>query len=303
MFLKHARDEFIALAKQLVSRGDTIHPLDIETGEYGPLLPEQTSTAFMYWETLGYSIPFMERLLMSSYSGQPVLKWDGAVFDMLAAIPPELFPHKLFSRICPYPEAWSQMAVLRGYMKGKKILIIGSETFWVELLCVLGGATEITTVEYRPIEWSESPKANLCTITWDDFTTNLAIHEQRYDLILTYSSLEHSGLGRYGDCITPLGDLFTFYLMSRCMQPTGLCAVAVPTGQDITHFNAHRIYGEKRIRAMLHVSGLKFIGIAGPDEAYLESEPEEYLRDGWTLAGLARLPLGSYRQPILCFGR
>jgi hypothetical protein len=299
---EQARAEFIEKAKQLVPRGDAVYPLEIETGAHGPVPPEQTSAAFMYWETLGYQIPFMERLFMNSFSGQPVLKWDGAVFNQLAALGFENFPRELFPRICPYPEAWSQMSTMRGYIGGKKVLVIGSETFWIELLSVMAGAAEVTTVEYRPIEWSEPPQAPLKTLTWDAFIGDLDAHKQRYDLILSYSSIEHSGLGRYGDRITPLGDLFTFHLMARCMKPSGLCTAAVPTGQDLTHFNAHRIYGEKRIRAMQHVSGLKFIGIAGPDAEYLGNDPAEALRGGWNLAGLAQLPLGQYRQPILCFG-
>lgn len=300
---EEARSEFIEKAKQLVLRGETVHPLEIETGMYGPVPPEATPAAFMYWETLGYQLPFMERLFMNSFSGQPVLKWDGAVFNQLVALGFANFPRELFSRICPYPEAWSQMAVMRGYITGKKVLVIGSETYWIELLCALAGAAEVTTVEYRPIEWTEPPQASLKTLTWDAFIGDLDAHQQRYDLILSYSSIEHSGLGRYGDRITPLGDLFTFYLMARCMKPHGLCAAAVPTGQDLVHFNAHRIYGEKRIRAMQHVSGLTFIGIAGPDAEYLAQDEVENLRSEWNLPALSQLPLGQYRQPILCFGK
>lgn len=300
---ERAREQFTALAKQLLPRHGVAHALQIEQGPYGPILPEETPTAFIYWETLGYQIPFIERLFMNSYSGQPQLKWDGVVFNQLASMGFEDFPRELFPRICPYPEAWSQMQVMRRFIQGKNVMIVGSETFWVELLCVLGDACEVTTVEYRPIEWSVPPKANLRTLSWDDFICDLAIHERRYDLILSYSSIEHSGLGGYGDRITPLGDLLTFHLMARCTKPTGICAVAVPVGQDLTHFNAHRIYGEKRIRAMQHISGLKYIGIAGPDAEYLAKDPTESLRQGWTLPALAQLPLGQYRQPILCFAR
>lgn len=296
---------FLDKARGLVPRGSKVtHKLEIDTGENGPKPPEETSAAFMFWETLGYQIPFMERLFMNSYSGQPALTWDGQVFDQLAAIPFEQFPMELFDRICPYKEAWSQMAVLRSYIKGRRVLIIGSETFWLELLCVLANAGEITTVEYRPIHWTQSPSAGvLKTLTWDEFTNDLDKHQSKYDLILSYSSLEHSGLGRYGDRITALGDLFTFQLMSHCLTPNGLCAVAVPTGQDLTHFNAHRIYGEKRIRALQHVSNLNFIGIAGPDKNFLASDANDQLKSGWTLQALAQLPLGQYRQPCLCFSK
>lgn len=298
---QEARCEFVEKAKQLLPRGDASCSLEIETGVHGPVPPEIASTAFIYWETLGYQIPFLERLFMESLSGQPVLRWDGAVFNQLLEIGFADFPRELFPRICPYPEAWSQMALMRSFITGKKVLVIGSETYWIELLCALAGAIEVTTVEYRPIEWSEEPKTSLQTLTWDAFIRDLDAHRQCYDLVLSYSSMEHSGLGRYGDRLTPLGDLFTFYLMGRCMKASGLCATAVPTGQDLIHFNAHRIYGEMRISAMQHVSGLQFIGIAGPDAEYLARDEAEHLRSGWTLPALARLPLGQYRQPILCF--
>ncbi|WP_374435575.1 DUF268 domain-containing protein [Inhella sp.] len=301
--LAAAKQQFEARVRALMPRGGAAYPLDTDNGPAGPLTPEQLPPDFFYWESLGYRIPLMERLFMNSYSGQPELKWDGAVFNQLAAIPFANFPREIFKRICPYPEAWSQMATMRGYIAGRKVLVIGSETFWIELLCALGGAAEITTVEYRPIHWTEPPQANLRTLTWDQFIGDLDAHRERYDLILSYSSIEHSGLGRYGDRLTPLGDLFTFQLMAQCMKPTGLCTAAVPTGQDLTHFNAHRIYGVQRIQAMEQISGLKYAGIVYPDPAYLAEDPEPALRAGWTLQALATLPLGKYRQPILCFAR
>jgi hypothetical protein len=142
----------------------------------------------------------------------------------------------------------------------------------------------------------------MTAITWDQFIAGLDEHVQSYGLVITYSSIEHSGLGRYGDRIMPLGDLYTFFLMSRCLKPNGMFAVAVPTGQDLTHFNAHRIYGEKRIRAMEQIADFRYMGIISPGADYLASESVDFLKDGWNLPGLARLPLGSYRQPILCFG-
>ncbi|WP_374659973.1 DUF268 domain-containing protein [Inhella sp.] len=302
--LGRAKQRFAKSVQALMPRGGAAYDLDTDNGPAGPLTPEQLPPAFFYWETLGYRLPLMERLFMNSYSGQPVLHWDGTVFNQLAAIPFEQFPQDLFKRLCPYPEAWSQMATLRGYISGRKVLVIGSESYWIELLCALAGAAEVTTVEYRPIEWKgEAPKAALNTLTWDQYIADLDAHAQRYDLILTYSSIEHSGLGRYGDRLTPLGDLFTFQLMADCLKPSGMCAVAVPTGQDLTHFNAHRIYGPQRIQAMEQVSGLRYIGIVYPDAAYLATDPEPALRAGWTLQALGSLPLGKYRQPILCFGR
>ena len=295
------KTRFVQAAQALLLAGGAPAPLQLDVGPPGPLTPAQLPPAYVFWETLGYRLPMAERLFMNSFSGQPELHWDGAVFNQLLALGPERLPQELFRRLCPYPEAWSQMQTLRGYIAGKSVLVIGSESYWLELLCAYAGAAQISTVEYRPIHWSEPPLAPLGTLTWDAFTADLAAHEGRYDLVLSYSSLEHSGLGRYGDRLTPLGDLFTFHLMANCLKPSGLCAVAVPTGQDLTHFNAHRIYGPQRIHALEQVSGLNYIGIVFPDAAYLAEDPEPGLRAGWTLQALGTLPLGQYRQPILCF--
>jgi predicted nicotinamide N-methyase len=40
------------------------------------------------------------------------------------------------------------MHTLKSYISGRRVLIVGSETYWVELYCALSGATEITTVDY-----------------------------------------------------------------------------------------------------------------------------------------------------------
>ncbi|MDT7836548.1 DUF268 domain-containing protein [Aquabacterium sp. OR-4] len=301
--LAEARASFMQRARALVARGDAVHALDLDHGAPGPVPPEQCEPAFMYWETLGYRLPFTERLFMNSHASKPRLDWDANVFNQLARLPTDRMPMQVFRQLCPYPEAHSQVSRLRGHIAGRKVLVIGSESFWLELLCAQAGAAEVTTVEYRPIDWNGRPDVptRLSTITWDDWLAELDAHVGRYDLVLSYSSIEHSGLGRYGDRLTPLGDLYTFSLMARALASHGLCAVAVPTGQDLTHFNAHRIYGEQRIRALEHVGGLRFIGVAGPDAGYLANDPAEHLRAGWTVQGLARLPLGQYRQPVLCF--
>lgn len=232
------------------------------------------------------------------------LTWDANLFSALATHTFDDFPIEVFKRLCPYPEAISQMKSLREYIMGRKVLIIGSETFWLELICALSLAAEVTTIEYREIKWvgTLDCKTRIKTMTWDTYISELDQFEGQYDLILSYSSIEHSGLGRYGDRITAMGDLFTFMLMAKAMKSSGMCAVAVPTRQDLTHFNAHRIYGEKRIVTLEKISKLKYLGIVFPDAEYMATDPVAFLRESWSLTNLARLPLGAFRQPILCFG-
>lgn len=298
-----AHADFVVRARALVPRGDGGFPLDLHAGAHGPQHLEAVPPGFAYWETLGYQIPVLERMFMGS-NASPQLVWDGALFSVLAARHFDDFPMSAFKLLCPYPEAFPQMAILRRYIQGRKVLIVGSQSYWLELFCAIAGATDITTVEYREIAWTARPvcKARMKTLTWDDYTADLDSHLGAYDLVLSYSSIEHSGLGRYGDQVTPLGDLLTFLLMSRSMKATGMSAHAVPVGQDLTHFNAHRIYGHRRIRALEHISSLKFLGIVSPGVDDLGDEVVDELKSGWSLDKLSHLPLGAYRQPMLCFG-
>ena len=68
-----------------------------------------------------------------------------------------------------------------------------------------------------------------------------------FDAVFSYSSLEHSGLGRYGDPLNPWGDLMSVAEAWCVSAPSAHLAIAVPTsvsrGTDTIAHNAHRIYG------------------------------------------------------------
>lgn len=299
--------EYINRCTAMMPRGSAAFELPTISHTKGPIYLENIPTSYLYWETLGYRIPVLERMIMVSHSNSQ-LEWDAEYFSQVIKIndgSPE-FAARVIQGLCPYPEAPSQLAKLQSHIRHSKVLIIGSESYWLELLCALYGAKEITTVEYRKIRWTGNLVCNtaISTMTWDQYLAELPHYKDAYDVILSYSSIEHSGLGRYGDNLVPLGDLYTFYLMSFCLASHGLCVLAVPVGQDLTHFNAHRIYGPLRIKALEQVANLRLLGIATPDQQYLSGEePLDELKEGWTLANLTQLPLGKLRQPLLCFAR
>ena len=68
-----------------------------------------------------------------------------------------------------------------------------------------------------------------------------------FDHIFTYSSLEHSGLGRYGDPLNPWGDIMAVAEAWCVAKPGAKLALGLPTsvsaGYDQIQFNAGRIYG------------------------------------------------------------
>ena len=68
-----------------------------------------------------------------------------------------------------------------------------------------------------------------------------------FDVIFSFSSLEHSGLGRYGDPLNPWADLMSVAEAWCVSGPSAQLALAVPTSvtenKDTIVHNAHRIYG------------------------------------------------------------
>ena len=87
---------------------------------------------------------------------------------------------------------------------GGRALVIGSESPWLEVMLLELGAASVTTLEYNDIETSVE---NVKVIKPLDAKRMWKERAGNFDVIVTYSSLEHSGMGRYGDPLNPWGDL------------------------------------------------------------------------------------------------
>ncbi len=68
-------------------------------------------------------------------------------------------------------------------------------------------------------------------------------------------TIEHVGLGRYGDPIDPDGDLKAIAELIRVLAPGGSFLFVTPVGAPRIQFNAHRIYSYDQIIG--YFSGLK----------------------------------------------
>ena len=79
-------------------------------------------------------------------------------------------------------------------LEGKHILIIGSIIPWIESLLISMNVGHITVLEYNPYP---STHPQITSISPPDFS-ELVISNQApmFDGMISFSSLEHSGLGR-----------------------------------------------------------------------------------------------------------
>ncbi|HEY3376487.1 MAG TPA: DUF268 domain-containing protein [Armatimonadota bacterium] len=66
------------------------------------------------------------------------------------------------------------------------------------------------------------------------------------DVVTLISTLEHVGLGRYGDPLAVDGDIRTMREAHRILKPGGHVILTVPYGYPTVVFNMHRIYDDGR---------------------------------------------------------
>jgi len=143
-----------------------------------------------------------------------------------------------------------------------QVLVIGSEKPWVESICLAVGARHVTTLEYGQID---SQHAQIHTMTPDKMRQKYAAGIlPKFDAVVTYSSVEHSGLGRYGDALNPWGDLLTIARAWCLTTDDALLVVNVPTWQEKIEFNAHRWYGPMRY-SLLATNWVQIDGASHPN--------------------------------------
>ena len=162
------------------------------------------------------------------------------------------------------------------HIKHKNIAVIGSIDPWIEAILVNAGAKSVTTVEWNvPV----CNHAILRTISYNEFVQSTDV----YDSIFSYSSIEHSGLGRYGDPLNPNGDIETMEHIYNALLPGGVCFVGFPVGKDTLVWNAHRIYGEKRLK-LIYLDKFKELEWIGLDKTYIFTceHPGDYQPNGPT---------------------
>lgn len=143
------------------------------------------------------------------------------------------------------------------------IAVIGSTTPWIEAILFNYGCKNITTVDYNI---PEVDNILIKTLLYSDFDIN--INNNKYDIIVSYSSIEHSGLGRYGDILDPEGDLKTLDCIYNNLKDNGILILGIPICKDILVWNAHRIYG--KIRLFLLLKNFEIIKWYGGNESCLD---------------------------------
>lgn len=152
-----------------------------------------------------------------------------------------------------YPEAMKDlmagMAKVPGGLAGKTVLVVGSISPWVEAIALHMGAKEVTTADYALASYHDNMATSVPQLKRGRLLPEMLAdaNVEQYDVILSYSSIEHDGLGRYGDPLFADGDLAAMREIYLFLKPGGTVVLGVPSsGDDENHFYSERRYGPVR---------------------------------------------------------
>lgn len=149
-------------------------------------------------------------------------------------------------------------AFLGQSFRSRRAAVFSAISPWVELTLLSWGVSSVTTVDYNPpiVEARLPGMATARVLSQPDLASVCTQQSSsRFGLIVSFSGIEHDGLGRYGDPINCDGDLAAMSEMWACLDTGGILFLGIPTncrdddGRSFKFF--HRIYGPSRLPVLL----------------------------------------------------
>lgn len=250
----------------------------------GPIAWEHLSPQTRAEYTLDGRVPVKPWFKNSTgEAAQVVAEWSVSAIDARVAVA-DRRNHSL--PLCSYGVACN-VAVFEALqahpVEGKSVLVVGSQKPWLEAICISFGARAVTTVDFiKPA--TQHPLIRTMSVQ------ELEASGESFDAVLSYSSLEHDGLGRYGDPIDPDADIERVKKLQGLLHREGKLYLSVPTGPDFLYYNAHRVYGP--IRFPMLVEGWAYLATYG------ENSLDELFRANFLYPEGCNHHLGCWSQPL-----
>jgi hypothetical protein len=142
-----------------------------------------------------------------------------------------------FDRHYIYHPAWAIRKIVD--INPKKHIDISSILYFSTML------SSIVPVEFYDYRPAKVKLNNLKTGSVD--LLNLPFKSGSITSLSCMHTVEHIGLGRYGDKLDVDGDIRAIDELIRVMAPGGSLLFVVPVGRPRIVFNAHRVYEHKKI--------------------------------------------------------
>jgi hypothetical protein len=129
----------------------------------------------------------------------------------------------------------------------------------------------VTVLDQRPYPFSHPNLQALCR----DIFGDLNGVQRDFDAVISISTIEHLGLGGYGDVRREDGDRVGVDRLWSLVRPGGRLLATVPAGAAAVH-NGYRVYDRPRLhRTFPHLSTAQWFRKEGREGAWHAVEPSE----------------------------
>lgn len=158
---------------------------------------------------------------------------------------------------------------------------------------LLSAGIKVNMIDIRPFPGEIE---NLFTVV-DDATLLNNIEDNSIESLSALCSLEHFGLGRYGDPIDPEACFKCFIQIQKKIKLGGKVYIAVPVGKERVEFNAHRVFYASTIVEAFHE--LELIEFSCAAEGKIEHNVDLHKYDEDTHNGEWRYGLFRFIKPYV----
>jgi hypothetical protein len=187
------------------------------------VFPSRSSTALKVWRRIGGAVTALrQRLLMRK-------GYDIVVSEQAVEVP----------------------FVMRQIREtDKTVLDFGAFESTVPLqLSALGH--DVTVWDQRPYPFKHSR----IRVISDDILADNVTQDRAFDIVMSISTIEHLGLGNYGDIADDDGDKRAVSALWRMVKPGGRLVVTVPAGKSSVQ-RGYRIYDQNRLKEVFPFPGI-----------------------------------------------
>lgn len=149
---------------------------------------------------------------------------------------------------------------------------------------------KVTMIDIRPLDI----KVDGLSFIQADATSLDNIEDESVESISALCSLEHFGLGRYGDDIDPEACFKCFSAIQEKVKTDGIAYISVPIGNEHLEFNAHRVFKPQTIIDAFEK--MELIEFSSCCREQYEKNIDTHKYDEWTEHGGDRFGLFMFRK-------
>ena len=115
-----------------------------------------------------------------------------------------------------------------------------------------------------------------------DITDNESIPYEICDSLSCLHTIEHIGLGRYGDTINPDGWLSALDNLLAMLKPGGVLYLSAPIGEGSVEFDAHRLFSiSDLLETVSQRASITKVAVIGDDDRFMsDTDCHAYIKHG-----------------------